>query len=234
MTTRRLIYSCRDPWRARCGSTFVLQTPQELSPTLQELLPCSICVKPKVDTGTVGWPGGPTGTDTISDSQTCWINLLENMGRTTPLPRVFTVRIVSATMLSGVTGPSGFNPGSAVLVRYSGTGMAYSTDLWDGSKTFDWPFDITPCVTPTEPTRDVRFRLLCCSDTLLVMGSGFGFGGDFVSPTRNTHCLDGSGALWTEPTITDPDNWSFTFTTRFRCASLPQDIVDVEWELGET
>lgn len=39
-------YANRDPWRARCGSTFVMQTPQLMGGGLSALLPCSVCVYP--------------------------------------------------------------------------------------------------------------------------------------------------------------------------------------------
>lgn len=41
-------YANINPWRARCGSKFALQTPQLLPKALADLLACEVCVYPKV------------------------------------------------------------------------------------------------------------------------------------------------------------------------------------------
>lgn len=95
-----------NPFRARCGNKFALQTPQLLPAALADLLPCEICIYPKEAERVKPTAG--------YDTTACWQEFMDDAGKV-DLPGVLFMDVNSWTSYLDPTNPWVTSVGSGTI-----------------------------------------------------------------------------------------------------------------------
>lgn len=130
------IYNNFMPFRARCGTTFALDNPQQLPKTLADQLPCTVCVKPKVNY--VLTP--------------CLEIISERIARTTQWPEFVFIEATESTV-------DGIDAGTVVPMKWedatSGSlSSAQCYGYWKTTGDYDWFGATVPFMTSCGPLLD--------------------------------------------------------------------------------